>query len=196
MVQLYKPQSRVRVVISDGMSRAVIISILLLTIVQLTTCALIVTGNPPGTQKSGIEIYMGTIGIQGVLVLGLLGLVAAFRSAMARAGSLQRSIYKWAQWQVLSVALYLSLGAILIRIAYRLVELSQVFRPNTLLPHKEIFFYGFETLPILISLSVWTIVPTENLTQPSCKEIEDDFQETLEAGREETVPLTRAEVQE
>lgn len=196
MVWFYKPPSRVRVVTSNVMSQAVIISSLLLTIVQLITCAMIVTGNPPEVQKSGIKIYKESIGIQVVFVLCLLGLIVTFHTAMVKVNNPQRLECKSPQWRKIAVALYISLSAILIRIAYRLIELSRVFRPNSFLPHKEMFFYGFETLPVLIALSVWTIVPTGYLTQPSCKEFEDDLQEILETGREETVPLTEADAQE
>lgn len=193
MVQFYKAERLISGVTSHTICWALIISLSLLTLVQLITCGMIVTGNSPGTQRSGINVYIGTISIQEVLVLYLIALVVKFHTSMNRTNRSQLPNHEWAQWQVISLTLYISLGAICLRIAYRLIELSQVFQVNKILPHREIFFYGFEAVPILIALSVWTVVTTGRLGRPNFKETDYDYQEMREFATEEIMPSTTSQ---
>ncbi|KAH8597063.1 hypothetical protein B0O99DRAFT_671125 [Bisporella sp. PMI_857] len=195
-VKFYKRDRNIGDITSVAILRVFVISIPLLTIVQLIACAMIVTGNPPETQQLGIKTYIGTIGIQEALVLCLFGLVIKFWLTMTKANNTRRQNHTWPRWQVISFALYFSLGALFLRIGYRMIELSQVFEANKKLPHNEIFFYAFEATPVLASLSVWTVINTGYLTQLSDRKTDYDYREMHETASEEIIPLSTAQTQE
>ena len=184
--QVYNQEVQAKGLNSPILLWAFMITIPILTIVQLVTCGMVITGNPPQVQVLGIKTYIGTIAIQEVLVLCLFVMVIIFCSNMAT--NAQRMNRKWPRWKIISFALLFSLGAISLRTAYRMIELLQVFQANSILAHSEIFFYSFEAVPILAALSVWTVVDTGDLTRPSSMKL--GYRELREPPSDETIPLT------
>ena len=161
----FGPSENIRAIISPVIPWVLWIRfpLLILAVMQLTTCGLIITGNPSQIQQLGIKIYIGTISIQEVLVLYLLGSVWFYYSTMTK--NTQQLDSGWPQWRIITMSLFLSLSAIFLRIAYRMVELFQVFQAESILAHNEVLFYSFEAVPTIISLLVWVFVDIENISQ-------------------------------
>jgi len=184
MVQIHKHDKKLGSVTASTFW--ISIPLLILTVIQLTNCVMIMTGNPPRVQQLGIKTYIGTISIQEVFLLCLFGMVVRFYSTMST--NTQRLDNTWHQWHFISIGLFLSLGAISLRIFYRIIELSQVFQANAKLAHNEVFFYSFEAVPVFVALSVWTVVNMGDLTESV--RTDDDYQQIHEPGSQEHIPLS------
>lgn len=185
LVQSHDPHMQIAVLESSVVSKIVIFGTSILLSVQLGACAAIISGNPSRVQVAGIWTYIGTLGFQVTLVLFLLGCILHFYTTMRPLGKLHLSTKSDGSLVLFSFALCLSLGGVFVRIVYRLIELPQVFQPNTTLPHKEIFFYCFEGGPIFIALAVWNIVPVGSISQIRSSKKKFKYQEVCDEVDEE-----------
>jgi hypothetical protein len=189
LIQIHDPGRQLAVLKSSVVSRIVILCISILLSVQLGACAAIITGNPSRVQVAGIWTYIGTLGFQTALVLCLLGYITYFYTSMQSFRKSQSLTEPDGKLALFLFALCLSLGGILVRIIYRLIELPQVFQPNTMLPHKEIFFYCFEGAPIFIALAVWIVVPLGSVCEMGSTKWQYRYQEVCDEGNEEEISL-------
>lgn len=117
----------------------------------------------PGTgadsQKKGLNIYMGGIGMQEGFIILFLGLVIKFHRNQLQAERVGRlAADKIAGWKLLIWALYGCLLAITIRIIYRLVEFSAGLGASNPLPSNELLLYVLESTPMWLAILVWNIV--------------------------------------
>lgn len=152
-----------------GLARGLAVAVAALAVEQLIASVLIAPKNPKGfndTALLGLKLYVVGIGIQAVIVVYALALAATCHRNLQnskgaqdpRAMMTSSQDQPSAQWRSASYALLFSLGAILTRTAYRLVELSGLLVGRfQVLAHHEVFFYTLECLPVLAALAVWVV---------------------------------------
>lgn len=168
---------------SPSMRKCVLVLTTMLAVVQFATSLAIITGNPSAVQVAGINTYIASLYIQLGFILYILAFVVSLYTTLTKA---QRKIMVWVT---------LSLGMISIRTVYRIVELNQVFRPDSLLPHKEVFFYLFEAVPVLGALGVWGVLHVGRIViDEERKEMDEGFE--YQAIEQEGIPLRNSESDE
>jgi hypothetical protein len=158
MVHFYSPTKKVWGV-NPSIMEIVLISVSSIPfIVQIFGSGMVGPLNGPKSQQMAIDIYMVGIGLQQVVMLCAFGLIIKFHFDMAKSDRLGHLTESQTGWRPLIYTLYSSLTAIAIRIDFRLVEFSGGFAADKVLPHKEVYFYGFEALPMLLVLLFWNVV--------------------------------------
>ena len=111
------------------------------------------------SQKKGLNIYMGGIGMQEGFIVLFLGLVIKFHRDQLQAERVGRlTADKTAGWKWLICALYACLLTITIRIIYRLAEFSGGLGASNPLPSNEPVLYVLESTPMWLAILVWNIV--------------------------------------
>jgi hypothetical protein len=172
MMRAFFPDEKLVGVTDQSFSWGLLVAIPLLAVEQLIASVLIAPKRPPSnTATLGLQLYLLGIGIQEVIVVYTSVLaVILHRKLTAREAPNPQAITNdpsdsaSTKWRSISYALLFSLGAILARIAYRLIELSGLFLGYMqFLAHNEVFFYTLECLPVLAAVGVWAIVDTELL---------------------------------
>lgn len=127
-------------------------------VVQLVGGGMAGPGATLESQKKGLDIYMGGIGMQEGFIVLFLGLVIKFHMNMLRAERAGRlAADKISSWKWLIWALYACLLAITIRIVYRLAEFSAGLGASNPLPSNEPLLYILESTPMLLAILVWNI---------------------------------------
>jgi hypothetical protein len=179
------PDAKPMGVTCKALSCGLLVVIPLLAVEQLIASVLIAPKHRPSSSRNssnntmfGLQLYLGGIGVQGLIVVYTLVLAVIIlrkpkdrEIQSARTTTTVPSSLAWTRPRWTSYALVFSLGALLTRIVYRLVELSGFFTGYLLfLAHHEIFFYTLECLPVSAALGIWPILNTEVLIndQPSC----------------------------
>jgi hypothetical protein len=101
----------------------------------------------------GVQFYLVGIGLQGLVMVYVLALTVALQKKDDGRDT------KRFQHTTITYTLIISLVALLMRTAYRLVELS-AFSTGYLqfLAHCEVYFYAFECMPVLTALGIWMLV--------------------------------------
>ncbi|KAH6612071.1 RTA1 like protein-domain-containing protein [Boeremia exigua] len=128
-------------------------------IIQLVGGGMAGPGSTPDSQKKGLNIYMGGIGMQEGFIILFLGLVIKFHRDQLQAESIGRlAENKIAGWRWMIYALYGCLLAITIRIIYRLAEFSGGLGHSNPLPSDEPLLYVLESAPMWLAILVWNIV--------------------------------------
>lgn len=162
-----------------ALSRGLFATIAVLTVEQLIASVLIAPKNSRGfngTAILGLKLYLVGIGIQAVIVLYTLALAATSHRNLQDSKETQDSQemvtsshdQSSAQWRPVFYALLFSLGAILTRTAYRLVELSGLLVGHfQVLAHHEVFFYTLECLPVLAALAIWVVTDARDVLDQS-----------------------------
>jgi hypothetical protein len=116
-------------------------------------------GASADSQKKGLKIYMGGIGMQEGFIVLFLGLVIMFNRDQLQAERVGRlTADKIAGWRRLIWALYGCLLAITIRIIYRLAEFSAGLGTSNPLPSNEPVLYVLESTPMWLAILVWNVV--------------------------------------
>ena len=116
-------------------------------------------GASADSQKQGLKIYMGGIGMQEGFIVLFSGLVVKFHRDQLHVESLGRlTTDKTAGWRWLIRALYGCLLAITIRIIYRLAEFSAGLGTSNPLPGNEPVLYVLESMPMWLAILVWNII--------------------------------------
>lgn len=116
-------------------------------------------GNNAESQRKGLNIYIGGIGMQEGFIVLFLGLVIKFHRDQLRAQRMGRlSADKATSWRWLIWALYVCLLAITVRIVYRLAEFSAGLGPSNPLPSNEPLLYVLESTPMWLAILVWSVV--------------------------------------
>ncbi|QGA14779.1 hypothetical protein EYB26_002435 [Talaromyces marneffei] len=138
--------------------------------VQATGGSIASPGGTASTIQTGLNIYMGGIGIQQFFICCFLVLTVLFHRRMLqleRQGALQGDKTRW---KGLLFSLYFSLIAISVRIIYRLVEYTSGVGLNNPITTHEWFMYVFDAFPMLLAGGVWCIMhPGRILTGPDAK---------------------------
>lgn len=116
-------------------------------------------GASAASQKKGLNIYMGGIGMQEGFIVLFSALVIKFHRDQLQAERVGRlATDKVAGWRRLIWALYGCLLAITIRIIYRLAEFSAGLGTSNPLPSNESVLYVLESTPMWLAILVWIIV--------------------------------------
>lgn len=128
-------------------------------VIQLVGGGMAGPGASAESQKKGLDIYMGGIGMQEGFIILFLGLVIKFHRDQLQAERVGRlAADKIAGWRLLIWALYGCLLAITIRIIYRLVEFSAGLGHGNPLPSNEPLLYVLESTPMWLAILVWNVV--------------------------------------
>ncbi|KAF2201684.1 hypothetical protein GQ43DRAFT_431400 [Delitschia confertaspora ATCC 74209] len=128
-------------------------------VIQLVGGGMAGPGASADSQKKGLDIYMGGIGMQEGFIILFLGLVIKFHRDQLQAERVGRlTADKIAGWKWLIWALYGCLLAITIRIIYRLAEFSAGLGTSNPLPSNEPVLYVLESTPMWLAILVWNIV--------------------------------------
>ncbi|KAF2820835.1 hypothetical protein CC86DRAFT_360087 [Ophiobolus disseminans] len=128
-------------------------------VVQLIGGGMAGPGASAESQRKGLDIYMGGIGMQEGFIVLFLGLVIKFHRDQLQAERFGRlALDKIGGWKGLIWALYGCLMAITIRIIYRLAEFSAGLGASNPLPSNEPLLYVLESTPMWLAILVWNIV--------------------------------------
>jgi hypothetical protein len=128
-------------------------------VIQLVGGGMAGPGASADSQKKGLSIYMGGIGMQEGFIVLFSGLVIKFHRDQLQAKRDRRlTADKIAGWRSLVWALYGCLLAITIRIIYRLAEFSAGLGASNPLPSNEPVLYVLESTPMWLAILVWNIV--------------------------------------
>ncbi|EOA81672.1 uncharacterized protein SETTUDRAFT_99534 [Exserohilum turcica Et28A] len=171
IVHFYSPTRKVWV-LSPSILALIFVSLDILSfVIQLVGGGMAGPGASPESQKKGLNIYMGGIGMQEGFIILFLGLVIKFHRDQLqaeRAGRLNAD--KAGGWKWLIWALYACLLAITIRIVYRLAEFSGGLGASNPLPSNEPVLYVLESTPMWLAILVWNIVhPGRFIQGPDAK---------------------------
>lgn len=136
-------------------------------LVQAAGGSMATPGASASTIKTGLDIYMGGIGVQQFFICCFLLLAVQFHRKMLqleKQGGL-RGDKMW--WKGLLYSLYFSLIAITVRIIYRLIEFTSGVGLNNQVTTHEWFMYVFDAFPMLLAGGVWCVMhPGRILTGP------------------------------
>lgn len=139
-------------------------------IIQLIGGGMAGPGATPESQKKGVHIYMGGIGLQEFFIACFLGIVVKFHLEQIKADRMGRLSGDKLRWRWILYALYICLLAITIRIIYRLIEFSRGFGTDNPLPYKEIYFYILEAVPMFFAILIWNAIhPGRYMQGPDSK---------------------------
>jgi hypothetical protein len=128
-------------------------------VIQLIGGGMAGPGSSAESQKKGLNIYMGGIGMQEGFIVLFLALVMKFHRDQLQAERVGRlTADKVVGWKWLIWALYGCLLAITIRIIYRLAEFSAGLGASNPLPSNEPVLYVLESTPMWLAILVWNIV--------------------------------------
>ncbi|KAK3650392.1 hypothetical protein LTR56_006371 [Elasticomyces elasticus] len=143
-------------------------SILALVFVTLDTASFVIQligggmagpGASADSQHTGLNVYMGGIGMQEGFIVLFLGSVIKFHRDQLRAERIGRlSAEKITGWRWLIWSLYGCLLAITVRIIYRLAEFSAGLGTSNPLPSNEAVLYVLESTPMFLAILVWNTV--------------------------------------
>ncbi|CAA9964987.1 RTA1 domain-containing protein [Pyrenophora teres f. maculata] len=140
-------------------------------VVQLIGGGMAGPGATPESQRKGLNLYMGGIGMQEGFIVLFTGLVIKFHRDQLQAERVGRlAADKIGGWRWVTWALYGCLLAITIRIIYRLAEFSGGLGTNNPLPSNEPVLYVLESTPMWLAVFVWNIVhPGRFMNGPDAK---------------------------
>ncbi|ETS01877.1 hypothetical protein M419DRAFT_79718 [Trichoderma reesei RUT C-30] len=165
MVRFYMPNRKVAFVKASHVSKMFVWADIFSFIVQAAGGVMVTPSASASTQRLGMHIYEGGIGLQELFILCFLGLMIAFH---VRVRKLNRSRpTKGALW--LLYALYAVLAFITMRIIFRLVEFTGGDDPSTNpVPYHEYYFYALDAFPMLTALLILAMVhPGRFITGPN-----------------------------
>jgi hypothetical protein len=158
MVNFYSPTRKVWFLSPSILALIFVTLDIVSFIVQLIGGGMAGPGSTPESQKKGLNIYMGGIGMQEGFIILFLGLVIKFHREQLQAEREGRlAPEKMIGWRWLIWALYGCLLAITIRIVYRLVEFSAGLGASNPLPSNEPLLYVLESAPMWLAILVWNI---------------------------------------
>jgi hypothetical protein len=127
-------------------------------VVQLIGGGMAGPGASPESQRKGLNLYMGGIGMQEGFIVLFLGLVVKFHRDQLQAERSGRLAFnKIAGWRWMTWALYGCMLAITVRIIYRLVEFSAGLGSSNPLPKNEPLLYVLESAPMFLAIVIWNI---------------------------------------
>ncbi|KAB2575108.1 Rta1 domain protein [Lasiodiplodia theobromae] len=101
--------------------------------------------------QTGINVYMGGMGLQEAFILCFLGLMIMFHRqslALDAAGMAHRQY----NWRALLYALYGVLVAITVRIIYRICEFAGGVKPSNPIPFHEEYSYSLDAFPMMVAI--------------------------------------------
>jgi hypothetical protein len=159
MVHFYSPARKVWLFSPSILALIFVTLDIVSFITQLIGGGMAGPGASPESQKKGLDIYMGGIGMQEGFIVVFLGLVITFHRNQLQAERLGRlADDKKGGWRWMIYALYGCLLAITIRIIYRLVEFSGGLDASNTLPSNERLLYVLESAPMWLAIFVWNII--------------------------------------
>ncbi|KAH4041465.1 hypothetical protein HBI24_011880 [Parastagonospora nodorum] len=158
IVHFYAPTRRVWF-FSPSMLALIFVTLDIVSFVlQLIGGGMAGPGSTPESQRKGLNIYMGGIGMQEGFIVLFSGLVIKFHRDQLQAERVGRlAADKTAGWRWLIYALYACLLTISIRIFYRLAEFSGGLGNSNPLPSNEPVLYVLESAPMWLAILVWNI---------------------------------------
>ncbi|EPQ59429.1 RTA1-domain-containing protein [Gloeophyllum trabeum ATCC 11539] len=149
--------------------------------------------NNPQTALTGSHIFLAGLAAQFVSFLFFSLLYCAFLWKIYRHNpevySLDKDKKWYHDWRTLGVALFISCIGILIRSIYRTIELSEGYQGH--LATSEPYFYGLDTLPLFIAITVYVpfwpgrFIPP--LAPPVRKELVGDERSSAEQQEKDSV---------
>jgi hypothetical protein len=159
IVHFYSPTRKVWFLSPSILALLFVTLDILSFVIQLVGGGMAGPGASADSQRKGLNIYMGGIGMQEGFIVLFLGLVVKFHRDQLQAERVGRlAANKIAGWRWLIWALYGCLLAITIRIIYRLAEFSGGLGTSNPLPSNEPVLYVLESTPMWLAILAWNIV--------------------------------------
>ncbi|KJA30219.1 hypothetical protein HYPSUDRAFT_125712 [Hypholoma sublateritium FD-334 SS-4] len=126
-------------------------------LIQAVGGAMSASANDPTMALAGSRVFLGGLAAQLLSFVSFSCIFAIFlyrvRTHNAAMWTMDKDKVWYKSWLALAGALVVSCIGILIRSTYRVVELSEGFQGP--LTRSEPFFYGLDTLPLFIAISVY-----------------------------------------
>lgn len=148
------------------LERSLALAIILLSIEQLVASVMIApkhrksfSVHSPNNAMFGVELYLGGIGVQFLVMVYTLALTIALHKKITDRDTRGRQ-----RITVLTILMF-SLVSLLARTIYRLIELSSFSTGYLLfLAHSEVYFYACDCSPVLIALGIWLVARIDDLS--------------------------------
>lgn len=158
IVNFYPPNRKVWIFSPSSLAFIFVTLDILSFVMQLVGGGMAGPGASASSQKTGLNMYMGGIGLQECFIVLFCGLVIKFHRDQLQTERLGLSASeKMTGWRQLTWALYACLLATTIRIIYRLVEFSAGLGASNPLPSNEPVLYVLESAPMWLAIFVWTV---------------------------------------
>lgn len=174
-------------------------------LIQLVAAVLIIPKHVPSSTSSaaptamiGIKWYMFGLVLHLILHLFAVALASFTYKRLPEQGSSLRSnrvidsgCEAWKTRRRVLYAVLFSLGAVTIRVVYRLVELGGLLNGYlTSLASNELYFYALECAPVVVGAGTWAVVAEGPSLLGGKKEGDYVYEEVSgEAGDEEGVAM-------
>ncbi|KAL6884867.1 hypothetical protein HDV57DRAFT_526573 [Trichoderma longibrachiatum] len=176
MVHFYVPDRKVAFVRASHVSKLFVWADIVSFLVQAAGGLMVTPSASAATQRLGMHIYEGGIGLQEVFILCFLGLMIAFHICLKGEGRAQGMLSEEDALNAnvgedrrgtderkgalrLLYALYAVLAFITMRIIFRLVEFTGGNDPSkNPVPYHEYYFYALDAFPMLTALLILAVV--------------------------------------
>ncbi|KAM4065470.1 RTA1 like protein [Hirsutella rhossiliensis] len=170
VVNFFSPTKKVWV-LSPSILAIVFVSLDIVSfVIQLIGGGMAGPGSSPESQKKGIDIYMGGIGMQEGFIVLFVGLIVKFHVDQIRAERNGMVPRDKSAWRPLIYALYGCLLSISVRIIFRLIEFSGGAGYDNPLPNTESYFYALDGAPMWLAIFVWNAIhPGRYMQGPDAK---------------------------
>ncbi|PSK54048.1 Protein RTM1 [Elsinoe australis] len=151
MVHYFLPDKKIWRIRGVSLAKYFVWADIVAFIVQAVGGIMVSPGSSPEIIKTGINIYMGGIGLQEAFILCFIGLMVHFhRSAL----HLERVCIpvRDHSWRPILYALYAVLVAITVRIVYRIAEYAGGIKPSNPVPFHEVYSYALDAFPMMVAI--------------------------------------------
>lgn len=159
LIYTFHPEKRVWKVKAMSIGKYFVWLDILSFLVQLVGGMMLSPGNPNNVQKLGKNIYMCGVGVQQLFILLFTALIVRFHIEALRFQS--TGLFKsriGGAWQWLTIALYVVLALITIRICYRLAEFSAGSGTSNPLPYHEVYAIVLDAIPMFLAIATLALL--------------------------------------
>ncbi|KAK7732986.1 hypothetical protein SLS57_000930 [Botryosphaeria dothidea] len=116
--------------------------------------------------KTGINVYMGGMGLQEAFILCFIGLMIVFQRQAQKLDACGLT-HRQYSWRPLLFALYGALVAVTVRIIYRICEFAGGVKPSNPIPFHEAYSYSLDAFPMMVAILVLAVFhPGRSLVGP------------------------------
>jgi hypothetical protein len=158
IVNFFSPTRKVWILSPSTLALIFVTLDIISFVVQLIGGGMAGPGASPESQRKGLNLYMGGIGMQEGFIVLFLGLVVKFHQDQLQAERTGRlALNKIAGWRWMTWTLYGCMLAITVRIIYRLIEFSAGLGSSNPLPKNEPLLYVLESAPMFLAIVIWNI---------------------------------------
>ncbi|KAF2177081.1 RTA1-domain-containing protein [Zopfia rhizophila CBS 207.26] len=158
LIHFFHPSKRILRVKGSSITKYFVWCDIISFLVQGAGGSMLSPGNDAQTQKNGLNVYMGGVGLQEFFIVVFTFLMVKFQVDMQRLEARGESRMDRTGWRACVYNMYAVLVLISTRIIFRLIEYSRGTDPSNPIPHHEAYMYALDALPMFLAillLNIW-----------------------------------------